>query len=105
MIAVCFATAVAVLACAASTGHAAPAGAAAVPPIAWGVADDMSKYSDDGGAWFYGMLKGASLTENRWTLAWDPANPSTITELPFVQRAAPKAQQAGIHVVLALYSK
>jgi len=105
VIAVCFATAVAVLACAASTGHAAPAGAAAVPPIAWGVADDMSKYSDDGGAWFYGMLKGASLTENRWTLAWDPANPSTITELPFVQRAAPKAQQAGIHVVLALYSK
>ena len=95
----------AVLGCAASSGRAAPGGASAVPPIAWGVADDMSKYSDDGGSWFYGMLQGAHLTENRWTLAWDPANPSTITELPFVQRAAPKAQQAGIHVVLALYSK
>jgi hypothetical protein len=105
VIAVCCAAAASVLGCAASSGRAAPPRASAVPPIAWGVADDMSKYSDDGGAWFYGMLKGANLTENRWTLAWDPANPSTITELPFVQRAAPKAQQAGIHVVLALYSK
>jgi hypothetical protein len=94
-----------VLGCTASSGRAAAVAASAVPPIAWGVADDMSKYSDDGGDWFYGMLKGANLTENRWTLAWDPANPSTITELPFVQRAAPKAQLAGIHVVLALYSK
>ena len=105
VIAVCCAAAASVLGWAASSGRAAPPRASAVPPIAWGVADDMSKYSDDGGAWFYGMLKGANLTENRWTLAWDPANPSTITELPFVQRAAPKAQQAGIHVVLALYSK
>jgi hypothetical protein len=77
---------------------------AVVPPISWGVADDASKYADDGGSWFYGMLAGAHLTENRWTLAWDPANPTAITELPFVQRAAPIAQAAGIHVVLVLYS-
>ena len=50
------------------------------------------------------MLAGAHLTENRWTLAWDPANPTTITELPFLQRAAPKARAAGIHIVLVLYS-
>ena len=75
-----------------------------VPPINWGVADDASKYADDGGAWFYGELKGANLTENRWTLAWDPSNPTAIDELPFVQRAAPIAQAAGIHVVLVLYS-
>ena len=43
------------------------------PPIAWGVADDASKYADDGGDWFYGELKGASLTQNRWTLAFDPS--------------------------------
>jgi len=97
--------AAAVLGCTASSGRAEPGATRAVPAIAWGVADDMSKYSDDGGAWFYGMLKGANLTENRWTLAWDPANPTAITELPFVERAAPVAQAAGIHVVLALYSK
>jgi hypothetical protein len=78
--------------------------AAAVPPINWGVADDASKYADDGGAWFYTELTGAGLTENRWTLAWDPAHPSAITDLPFLQRAAPLAQAAGIRIVLALYS-
>ncbi len=74
------------------------------PPINWGVADDASKYADDGGAWFYGQLQGAGLTENRWTLAWNPAAPDAIAELPFLERAAPKAQAAGIHVVLALYA-
>jgi hypothetical protein len=78
---------------------------AAAPPINYGVADDTSKYATDGGAWFYGMLHGANLTENRWTLAWDPANPTAISELPFIERAAPVAEAAGIHVVLALYSK
>ena len=87
---------------------AAPAGTGAtvaVPPIDWGVADDLSKYSDDGGAWFYQQLAGANLTENRWTLAWDPGNPTAIDDLPFVERAAPLAQEAGVHIVLSLYSK
>ncbi|HSX22625.1 MAG TPA: hypothetical protein VLE97_07640 [Gaiellaceae bacterium] len=83
---------------------AAPGKPAKLPPIGWGVADDASKYADDGGAWFDSMLAGANLTENRWTLAWNPASPTTITELPFVQRAAPVSQKLGIHVVLALYS-
>ena len=87
---------------------AAPAGTGAtvaVPPIDWGVADDLSKYSDDGGAWFYQQLAGANLTENRWTLAWDPGNPTAIDDLPFVERAAPLAQEAGVHIVLSLFSK
>ena len=75
------------------------------PPINWGVADDGSKYADDGGSWFYGQLQGANLTENRWTLSFDPANPTTINELPFLQRSAPTAQAAGIHIVLALYGR
>jgi hypothetical protein len=77
---------------------------ATAPPIHYGVADDASKYADDGGAWFYGKLNDARLTENRWTLAFNPATPTAITELPFLQRAAPIAQAAHIHVVLALYS-
>lgn len=79
--------------------------AAVVPPISYGVADDFGKYADDGGAWFDTMLKGANLTEERWTLAFDPTQPQTIVELPFVQRAAPQAQKDGIQVVLALYGR
>lgn len=75
------------------------------PALNWGVADDASKYADDGGSWFYGELHGANLTENRWTLSFDAASPTTISELPFLQRAAPKAQAAGIHIVLALYGR
>src|SRR5258707_3214853 len=80
-------------------------GSASPPPINWGVADDASKFADDGGAWFYGQLQGANLTENRWTLFWDPSSPTAITELPFFERAAPFAQAAGVHVVLALYAR
>ncbi len=76
-----------------------------VPPINYGVADDFGKYADDGGAWFDSELKGASLTQVRWTLSFDPANPNTIAELPFVQRAAPQAEADGVHVVLALYGR
>jgi len=79
--------------------------AAVVPPIQYGVADDFGKYADDGGAWFDTMLKGASLTEVRWTVAFDPTQPDAIRELPFIQRAAPQAQKDGVHVVLALYSR
>src|SRR5579864_6096203 len=76
-----------------------------VPPINYGVADDTGKYADDGGAWFNSELKGANLTEERWTLSWDPSNPTAITELPFVLRSAPRAQADGIHVVVALYGR
>jgi hypothetical protein len=76
-----------------------------VPAINYGVADDTGKYADDGGAWFDGMLTGANLTEVRWTLAYDPANPAGIDELPFLQRAAPQAEKDGVHVVLALYAR
>src|SRR4051794_35958324 len=74
------------------------------PQIAWGAADDASKFAEDGGSWFYGQLKGAGMTQNRWTVAFDPANPTAINELPFLQRAAPKAQAAGVRVILVLYS-
>ncbi len=89
----------------ATTGRSSGAVAARdVPPINWGVADDASKYADDGGAWFYGQMQGANLVSDRWTVAWDASNPTAIKELPFIQRAAPVAQAHGIHVVLALYA-
>src|SRR2546428_8884813 len=75
------------------------------PGIAYGVADDTGKYADDGGAWFNTMLKGANLTEERWTVSWNPGSPTAIAELPFLQRSAPQAQKDGVHVVLALYGR
>ena len=75
-----------------------------VPAITYGAADDASKFADDGGAWFYGQLQGANLTQNRWTVGFDPSNPTTIRDLPFLERAAPKAQAAGVRIILVLYS-
>ena len=77
----------------------------AAPPINYGVADDTGKYANDGGAWFNTELKGANLVEERWTLSFDPSNPSAITELPFLERSAPRAQADGVRVVLALYGR
>jgi hypothetical protein len=81
-------------------GSAAPAG-----PITFGVADDTGKYADDGGKWFDTMLKGANMSEERWTLSWSPDRPTTIDELPFLVRAAPQAQADGVKVELALYGR
>src|SRR5438045_3689834 len=75
------------------------------PTITWGVADDGGKYADDGGTWFNSELKGANLSEERWTLSWSPDRPTTIDELPFLQRSAPEAQKDGIKVELALYGR
>jgi hypothetical protein len=94
----------AVLIPAAGVGAATTPPAADPPAIAWGAADDASKFADDGGAWFYGQLAGASLTQNRWTVAFDPSNPTAINELPFLERAAPAAQAAGVRIILVLFS-
>ena len=72
-------------------------------PITFGVADDMGKFADDGGAWFNQQLKGANLSEERWTLSWTGG--TTINELPFLVRSAPQAQKDGIKVELALYGR
>jgi len=96
------------LACAllipAAGATAAPSATGAVQEIAWGAADDASKFADDGGSSFYTELRGASLTQNRWTVGFDASNPTAINELPFLERAAPTAQAAGVRVILVLYS-
>jgi hypothetical protein len=46
----------------------------------------------------------APVSRRTWTVAFDPSNPTAINELPFLQRAAPKAQAAGVHILLSLYS-
>lgn len=97
----------ALIALAGTAGAQNSARGAAVPagPITFGVADDTGKYADDGGKWFDTMLKGANMSEERWTLSWSPNRPTTIDELPFLVRAAPQAQADGIKVELALYGR
>ena len=76
----------------------------AAPQIAWGVGRRRVEVRRRRRLVVYGQLKGANLTQNRWTVAFDPANPTAINELPFLERAAPKAQAAGVRVILVLYS-
>jgi hypothetical protein len=69
----------------------------------FGVADDAGKYSEDGGAGFFNMLTDLGMTENRMAVFWDPANPTTIVDQAFLDRAVPQAMRRGIDVMFAIY--
>lgn len=43
------------------------------------------------------------LTTNRVTVLWDPSQPTTIVEKPFLDRFMPVAEASGVQVVFALY--
>lgn len=70
-------------------------------PIRYGVADDGGKYSDTPATWF-GLLKAGGLTQDRWTVSMDQTKPTTINELPFILKAAPAAQAAGVRIIISL---
>jgi hypothetical protein len=89
----------AVLACAC----AALALAGSASSTTFGVADDAGKYADDGGANFFNMLTDLGMTENRIAVFWDPANPTTIVDQAFLDRAIPQAMRRGLEVVFAIY--
>lgn len=89
----------AVLACA----WAALALAGSASSTTFGVADDAGKYADDGGANFFNMLTDLGMTENRIAVFWDPANPTTIVDQAFLDRAIPQAMRRGLEVVFAIY--
>src|SRR2546429_280309 len=89
----------AVLACA-CTALALAGGASSTT---FGVADDAGKYADDGGASFFNMLTDLGMTENRIAVFWDPANPTTIVDQAFLDRAIPQAMRRGLEVVFAIY--
>ena len=71
--------------------------------LAVGVADDHGKYAEDGGAAFFGTLRGLGLAENRITVQWDPSRPTTIVEKEFLDRSLPRAAASGTRVVFAVY--
>ena len=69
----------------------------------YGVADDAGKYAEDGGSSFFSTLNDLGMAENRVTVTWDPANPTTISDQAFLDRSIPKAVAHGIDVVFAIY--
>ena len=69
---------------------------------AFGVAEDASKYADDGGAAVYSSLNTAGMSENRWTLTFS-GDPTQIDDEAFLDRSVPAAAAAGVDVILSLY--
>jgi hypothetical protein len=74
----------------------------AAPPR-FGVAEDMPKYAGDGGASLYPRIRGAGLTETRFTVRWSPATPTTILEQGFLDRSMPAADRAGMRIVFDVF--
>jgi hypothetical protein len=78
------------------------AGSAAASPR-FGVAEDMTKYADDGGASLYPRITALGMTENRITVRWNQFAPTSIQERGFLDRSLPVAAHAGVRVVFDVY--
>jgi hypothetical protein len=89
----------AALACALATLALAGAAGAAT----FGITDDAGKYAGDGGASFFSTLNDLGMNENRVTVQWDPARPTTIVDQPFLDRSVPQANRHGIDLVFSIY--
>jgi hypothetical protein len=77
-------------------------GGAPQTTVRFGVADDTGKYAPDGGSAFFAQLASIGLDEDRMTVLWDPAQPTTITESPFLDRSIAQAVKDGVDVRLAI---
>jgi hypothetical protein len=80
------------------------AAAPATAALGFGVAEDATKYAQDGGWSLYGQLRELGMTENRMVVRWKPSDPPTIQERAFLDRSLPVAQRAGVRVVFSVYS-
>ena len=88
------------VACALGALFLAPAAAA---DIRVGVADDHPKGSPEVAARFYDEMKDVGLTENRITLLWDSAHPTTIDGQDNLAAAIHDAQADGVRITLDIY--
>ncbi len=70
--------------------------------IRFGVAEDATKYAEDGGNALFQTMRDLGMVENRVTVFWDESTPTTILEQDFLDRMIPVAQQNGIRVVFAV---
>ena len=69
-----------------------------------GVAEDATKYADDGGASLFTTMSLLGLTSNRVSVFWDWQHPGTIQDQAFLDRMVPQATVHGIQLVFALYA-
>lgn len=93
----------AILFCCLLAAGAAAAGAGAVP--IFGVAEDATKFADDGGASFFQKLQQLGMTENRMIVYFDPSAPTAIQEKAFLARSVPVAARFGVHIVFSVYPR
>lgn len=68
-----------------------------------GVADDHPKASPEIAGRFYDAMKDVGMTENRITLLWDSAHPTTIAGQDNLQAAIDAATADGVQVTLDIY--
>jgi hypothetical protein len=78
-------------------------GSAASAAPTFGVAEDATKYADDGGASLYPRIRALGMRQNRFTVRWNPADPTRIQERGFLDRSLPAAAHAGVRVILDVY--
>ena len=76
---------------------------AAAADIRVGAADDHPKASPEVAARFYDTMKDVGLTENRVTLLWDSAHPTTIDGQDNLAAAIQDAQADGVRITLDIF--
>jgi hypothetical protein len=77
------------------------AGQAAAGP-SWGVADTRPVGMSDDGAYFFDLMNDVGLTEDRVTVMWNPARPTTIPGLAKLRRTVHQATDHGITIVFSV---
>jgi hypothetical protein len=69
----------------------------------FGANDDTGKFLAGSSGGFYAGMASVGLKTNVITLRWDPALPDAIPDRMELDAALPKAQEAGVRIVFALY--
>jgi len=76
---------------------------AAAADMRVGVADDHPVGGPEVAGRFYDAMKDVGLTENRITLLWDSAHPTTIEDQQNLEAAIEDAQADGVRITLDIY--
>ena len=91
------------IACALAALAALAASPVAQADLRVGAADDHPKHSPEIAGRFYDAMQDVGLTENRISVVWDPAKPTTIPDRDATTHAVELAAAHGIHVTLSIY--
>ncbi len=67
--------------------------------ITFGVTEDATKYSEDGGAFYFATMADLGMKDNRANVFWDENSPATILEEDFLDRMM-RAPTSGVRIVL-----